>query len=86
MSDALDDYHKKRDFVATPEPSGTKMRTQKTSADHALQFCMQKHDATGLHKDFRLELENTLKSWAVRAQQGRGWKTTDANTEESGNA
>ena len=66
MSDALDDYHKKRDFDATPEPSGAKnVRTKKSSADHALQFCIQKHDATRLHYDFRLELQGTLKSWAV---------------------
>lgn len=67
MTDALDEYNKKRDFGATPEPSGAaKKRTRKTQkADHALQFCIQKHDATRLHYDFRLEIEGTLKSWAV---------------------
>jgi bifunctional non-homologous end joining protein LigD len=67
MTDALDEYNKKRDFDATPEPSGSaKKRSRKApKADHALQFCIQKHDATRLHYDFRLEIEGTLKSWAV---------------------
>jgi bifunctional non-homologous end joining protein LigD len=71
MSAALEEYNRKRDFDATPEPSGvtkTKARrstSKKASADHALQFCIQKHDATRLHYDFRLELDGTLKSWAV---------------------
>lgn len=70
MSDLLDEYHRKRDFDATPEPSGAVGKSRKTSrtpksADHALQFCIQKHDATRLHYDFRLEIEGTLKSWAV---------------------
>ena len=62
MTDALDDYQKKRNFSATPEPSGA---IKKKSSGHALQFCIQKHDASHLHYDFRLELQGTLKSWAV---------------------
>jgi DNA ligase D-like protein (predicted 3'-phosphoesterase) len=67
MTDALDEYKKKRDFDATPEPSGkARKRTRKApNADHALQFCIQKHDARRLHYDFRLEIEGTLKSWAM---------------------
>lgn len=66
MTDALDEYNKKRDFDATPEPSGAKKSTRKKKAeDHALQFCIQKHDASRLHYDFRIEIEGTLKSWAV---------------------
>lgn len=67
MTDALDEYNKKRDFDATPEPSGSGRKGPRKSrkADHALQFCVQKHDATRLHYDFRLEIEGTLKSWAV---------------------
>ncbi|WP_149086714.1 DNA ligase D [Pseudomonas prosekii] len=65
MSDALDDYNSKRDFDATPEPSGAVKRTRGTAKAHALQFCIQKHDATRLHYDFRLEIDGTLKSWAV---------------------
>jgi bifunctional non-homologous end joining protein LigD len=65
----LGEYNRKRDFDATPEPSGTPARKrstkQKSSASGALQFCIQKHDATRLHYDFRLELGGTLKSWAV---------------------
>lgn len=70
MSQALDEYNRKRDFDATPEPSGTAKAkaprsSKKPAAAHALQFCIQKHDATRLHYDFRLELDGTLKSWAV---------------------
>ncbi len=69
-SDALEQYNRKRDFDATPEPSGVRpskvKRSSKSSrAEQALQFCIQKHDASRLHYDFRLELQGTLKSWAV---------------------
>jgi bifunctional non-homologous end joining protein LigD len=69
MSAGLDEYNRKRDFDATPEPSGTAKKkrapAKKTPQPHALQFCIQKHDATRLHYDFRLEIDGTLKSWAV---------------------
>lgn len=68
MSQPLEEYNRKRDFAATPEPSGEgkKRRASKRSGgDKALQFCIQKHDATRLHYDFRLELNGTLKSWAI---------------------
>lgn len=72
MSAALDEYNRKRDFDATPEPSGASKakrassRSKKSAAPkQALQFCIQKHDASRLHYDFRLELDGTLKSWAV---------------------
>lgn len=64
MSKNLDDYNRMRDFSATSEPAAKP--PGKTSAkDHALQFCIQKHDASRLHYDFRLELDGALKSWAV---------------------
>ncbi|WP_449433028.1 DNA ligase D [Pseudomonas putida] len=62
MAKALQEYQRKRDFNATPEPSGTRARGEQA---HALQFCIQKHDASHLHYDFRLELDGTLKSWAI---------------------
>jgi len=67
MSAGLDEYNRKRDFDATPEPSGNtkKKRASTEKAAHALQFCIQKHDASRLHYDFRLEIDGTLKSWAV---------------------
>ncbi len=61
---ALDEYNRKRDFTATPEPGGGSGTSKRRKA-HALQYCIQKHDATRLHYDFRLELDGTLKSWAV---------------------
>ncbi|CAG8868738.1 Multifunctional non-homologous end joining protein LigD [Pseudomonas fluorescens] len=63
----LEKYNRMRDFEASPEPSGIakSSRTSKRSAPQALQFCVQKHDATRLHYDFRLELDGTLKSWAI---------------------
>jgi bifunctional non-homologous end joining protein LigD len=57
----LTEYRRKRHFGATPEPKG-KVHRQKAKA---LRFVVQKHDATRLHYDFRLELEGVLKSWAV---------------------
>lgn len=62
MAKPLQEYHRKRDFNATSEPVGTHARTR---SGHALQYCIQKHDASHLHYDFRLELDGTLKSWAI---------------------
>src|SRR6188768_2432089 len=56
---ALTLYKKKRSFKDTPEPTGGK------APGTGLRFVIQKHDATRLHYDFRLELDGTLKSWAV---------------------
>src|SRR5688500_15405870 len=57
---ALQQYWRKRDFERTPEPRGK--RTQKAERQR---FVIQKHAARRLHYDFRLELDGTLKSWAV---------------------
>ncbi|MBX8624459.1 DNA ligase D [Pseudomonas glycinae] len=65
MSRNLDDYNRMRDFSATSEPAAGHRRGKKPAGDHALQFCIQKHDASHLHYDFRLELDGALKSWAV---------------------
>jgi bifunctional non-homologous end joining protein LigD len=56
---SLKEYKRKRDFHKTPEPKG------KPAATPGRQFVVQKHAATRLHYDFRLELDRTLKSWAV---------------------
>ena len=60
MSDSLAPYRKKRNFAVTPEPSEGGAPGQ-----HARQFVIQKHWASRLHYDFRLELNGTMKSWAV---------------------
>lgn len=57
---SLREYHRKRDFKRTPEPSGSG-----ATARAGRKFVVQKHDASRLHYDFRLELDGTLKSWAV---------------------
>jgi bifunctional non-homologous end joining protein LigD len=55
----IETYNRKRDFAKTPEPRGKKARRKGAS------FVVQKHDASRLHWDFRLELDGVLKSWAV---------------------
>ncbi|HEV7275688.1 MAG TPA: DNA ligase D [Devosiaceae bacterium] len=60
----LRDYRAKRDFAKTQEPSG-KSKTVKGGASETLSFVVQKHAASRLHYDFRLELDGVLKSWAV---------------------
>src|SRR6267143_4462759 len=57
----LQRYFQKRNFRETPEPKGRQHRPKA----RALTFVIQKHDATRLHYDFRLEMDGVLKSWAV---------------------
>jgi bifunctional non-homologous end joining protein LigD len=60
MPDLLKKYRQMRDFGVTPEPSGGKPKKRKLPI-----FVIQKHRASHLHYDFRLEMEGVLKSWAV---------------------
>src|SRR5690349_17519613 len=59
----LKKYREMRDFSKTAEPSGS--GGVKAAKSPRLRFVVQKHDATRLHYDFRLELDGTFKSWAV---------------------
>ena len=61
---ALSEYRKKRDFTRTKEPSGAPRPAGKRKTGK-LRFVIQKHAASHLHFDFRLELDGVMKSWAV---------------------
>ena len=58
----LAEYQRKRDFTKTAEPAGKSVRS---SSAKKLHFVIQKHAASHLHFDFRLELDGVMKSWAV---------------------
>jgi bifunctional non-homologous end joining protein LigD len=60
VPEKLREYRKKRDPAKTPEPFGAKKRTAKEPI-----FVVQRHDASRLHYDFRLEMNGALASWAV---------------------
>src|SRR5205809_2217959 len=62
---SLKDYKKKRNFQKTPEPSGNEQPRKPKSKQKELFFCVQKHLASHLHYDFRLEHNGVLLSWAV---------------------
>lgn len=66
----LVEYKRKRDFGKTAEPKGGKPLPKLVRG--ASHFVIQKHDASRLHYDFRLEMEGVLKSWAV--PKGLPWK------------
>lgn len=63
---SLKEYRDKRDFSKTsePQPSGAEAASAPLGA-HQARFCIQKHDATRLHYDVRLEIDGVLVSWAV---------------------
>ena len=86
---ALEDYRKKRDFSRTPEPAG-EVRPPGGSS-----YCIQKHAATRLHYDFRLELDGVLhayRAWRAdlegyeppRARRGRGDHDCDRDDDHHG--
>ena len=75
----LSRYNAKRDFSVTSEPAGTRSKAKKPSK--TLVFVVQKHWASRLHYDFRLELDGVMLSWAVPkgpslTRPRRGWRST----------
>jgi len=66
----LTEYKRKRDFGTTAEPKGGKPLPKAVKG--ASHFVIQKHDASRLHYDFRLEMDGVLKSWAI--PKGLPWK------------
>ncbi|MBS7640848.1 MAG: DNA polymerase ligase N-terminal domain-containing protein [Candidatus Bathyarchaeia archaeon] len=61
---SLDEYLRKRDFSRTPEPHGETHVERKPSNDEKI-YVIQKHAASHLHYDLRLEKDGVLKSWAI---------------------
>ena len=67
-AEQLKEYQRKRDFEKTAEPSGATTRKRASSSAPAAdqpRFVIQKHDASHLHYDLRIEIDGVMKSWAV---------------------
>jgi DNA ligase D-like protein (predicted 3'-phosphoesterase) len=60
--DELNEYRNRRNFTASPEPVGKKVRKKMSKKPI---FVIQKHNASHLHYDFRIEMNGVLKSWAI---------------------
>jgi DNA ligase D-like protein (predicted 3'-phosphoesterase) len=73
---SLSTYRKKRDFGKTAEPSGD----VKVAPAKGRRFVIQKHDATRLHYDLRLEFDGVFKSWAVTRSPSLGWRSRSRTT------
>ncbi len=70
---SLREYEAKRDHSRTPEPAASVRKSKETGP---LSFVIQKHDASHLHYDFRLEMQGVLRSWAVPKGPPRALKET----------
>lgn len=62
---SLDEYKEKRKFSSTPEPGAEQQGAPSGGLEGNPRFVVQKHMASHLHYDFRLEMDGVLKSWAV---------------------
>jgi len=82
-SKSLKKYEKKRDFSESNEPK-PKSEGKKKSKSKKPIFVIQKHDATNLHYDLRLEIDGVLKSWAVpkKPPKQKGTKRLALQTED----
>lgn len=64
-AEQLREYQRKRDFTKTAEPAGARGSKSAARKVGELRFVIQKHEATRLHYDLRLEIDGVMKSWAV---------------------
>ncbi|MEM1550935.1 MAG: DNA polymerase ligase N-terminal domain-containing protein [Candidatus Bathyarchaeia archaeon] len=80
---SLDKYLRKRDFSKTPEPRG-RVQVREDSLTHGRIYVIQKHAASHLHYDLRLEKDGVLKSWAIPREPPtvRGVKRLAIQTED----
>ncbi|MEM2273122.1 MAG: DNA polymerase ligase N-terminal domain-containing protein [Candidatus Bathyarchaeia archaeon] len=80
---SLEEYLRKRDFSRTPEPSGAAQVGEKSPSDGRI-YVIQKHAASHLHYDLRLEKDGVLKSWAIPKEPptSRGIKRLAIQTED----